>query len=58
MTNVIRKLKDNAAKTGNDAVKTPSQRIVQKTAEVAWQFNGKQIADKVTSVNKKTPQMK
>ena len=42
VTNVIRKLKDTAAKTGNDAVKTPSQRIVQKTAEVAWWFNRKQ----------------
>ena len=44
---------DTAAKTGIDAVKTASKRVVQKTAEASGDLIGNKIADKITSLGKK-----
>ena len=43
---------DTATKSGMDAAKTTSRRVVQKTAEVTGDLIGNQIADKITSVGK------
>ena len=43
---------DTATKSGMDAAKTTSKRVVQKTAEVTGDLIGNQIADKITSVGK------
>ena len=48
-----KKLMDTATKTGIDAVKTVSKRVVQKTAEATWDLIGNKIADKITSLGKK-----
>ena len=47
-----KKLMDPSTKTGIDAGKTPSRRIVQKTAEATGDLIGNKIADKITSVGK------
>ena len=47
-----KKLMDTATKTGIDAAKTASKRVVQKTAEAAGDLIGKTIADKITSIGK------
>ena len=47
-----KKLMDNATKTGIDAAKTASKRVVQKTAEATGDFIGNKIADKITSIGK------
>ena len=47
-----KKLKDTATKTGIDAAKTNSKRVVQKTAEATGDLIGNKIADKITSVGK------
>ena len=47
-----KKLLDTAAKTGIDAAKTASKRVVQKTAETTGDLIGNKIADKITSVRK------
>ena len=47
-----KKLMDNATKTGIDATKTVSKRVVQKTAEATGDVIGNKIADKITSINK------
>ena len=47
-----KKLMDTATKTGIDAAKTAPKRVVQKTAEVAWDLIGNKIADKITSIGK------
>ena len=47
-----KKLIDTATKTGIDAAKTASKRVVQKTAEAAGDLIGNKIADKITSVGK------
>ena len=47
-----KKLIDTATKTGIDAAKTPSKRVVQKTAEVIGDLIGNKIADKITSISK------
>ena len=47
-----KKLMDTAAKTGIDATKTGSKRVVQKTAETTGDLIENKIADKVTSVGK------
>ena len=46
-----KKLMDTATKTGIDAAKTASKRVVQKNAE-ATDFTGNKIADKITSLGK------
>ena len=38
---------DAATKTGIDAAKTASKRVVQKTAEATGDFIGNEIADKL-----------
>ena len=47
-----KKLIDTATKTGIDAAKTASKRVVQKTAEAAGDLIGNKIADKITSIGK------
>ena len=37
-----------------DAIKTASKRAIQNTAEATGDLTGKKIADKITSVSKKT----
>ena len=43
---------DTAAKTGMDAAKAASKRVVQKTAEATGDLRGNKIADKITSLGK------
>ena len=52
MINVVKKLKDTATKTGIDAAKTASKRVVQKTTEATGNLIRKKIADKITSLGK------
>ena len=47
-----KKLLDTATKTGIDAAKTSSKRVVQKTAEATGDLIGNKIADKITSIGK------
>ena len=47
-----KKLIDAATKTGIDAAKTASKRVVQKTAEATGDLIGNKIADKITSIGK------
>ena len=46
------KLMDAVTKTGIDAAKTASKRVVQKTAEATEDLIGDKIADKITSIGK------
>ena len=43
---------DTATKTGVDAAKTTSKRVVQKTAEATGDLIGNKIAHKITSIDK------
>ena len=43
---------DSAKKSGVDAIKTPSKRAIQKTAEATGDLIGNKIADKVTKASK------
>ena len=45
-----KRLMDTATKTGIDAAKTSSKRVVQKNAEAAGDLIGNKIADKITSI--------
>ena len=47
-----KKLMDTVTKTGIDAAKTASNRVVQKTAEATGDFIGNKIADKITELGK------
>ena len=47
-----KKLMDTATKTGIDAAKTASKRVVQKTAEATGDLLGNKIAAKITSIGK------
>ena len=47
-----KKLMDTATKTGIDAAKTASKRVVQKTAEGTGDLIGNKIADIFTSLGK------
>ena len=47
-----KKLMHTATKTGLDATKTTSKRLVQKTAEATEDLIGNKIADKITSIGK------
>ena len=49
------KLLDSAKISTTDAIKTASKRAIQKTAEATGDLIGNNIADKITSVSKKTP---
>ena len=48
----VKKLMDTATKTGRDAAKTVSKRLVHKTAESAGDLIGNEIVDKITSIGK------
>ena len=48
------KLLDSAKKSTADAIKTASKRVIQKTAEATGDLIVKKIADKITSVSKKS----
>ena len=43
---------DTATKTGIDAAKIASKRVVQKTAEAKGDLIGNKIADEITSIGK------
>ena len=47
-----KKLIDTATKTGIDAAKTASKRVVQKTAEATGDLMCNKRADKITSIGK------
>ena len=47
-----KKIMDTATKTGIDAAKTASKRVVQKTAEATGDLIGNKIANKITSIGK------
>ena len=55
-----KKLMDTATKTGMDAAKIASKRVVQKNAEAIGDLIGNKIADKITSTgkSKKKPKTK
>ena len=48
------KLLDSAKKSTTDAIKTASKRAIQKSAEATSDLIGNKIADKITSVSKKS----
>ena len=48
------KLADTAKKSATDAIKTTSKRAIQKTAEATGDLVVNIIADKITSVSKKS----
>ena len=50
----IQKLLDTTEKFTTDAIKTTSKREIQKTAEASGDLIGNKIADKITSVSKKS----
>ena len=50
--NYGKKLMDTATKTGIDAPKMASKRILQKTAEATGDLIGNKLADKITSIGK------
>ena len=47
-----KKVMDTATKTGIDATKTASKRVVPKTSEATGHLIGNKIADKVTLIGK------
>ena len=49
-----KKLVDTAKKSATDVIKTASKRAIQKTAEATGDLVGNKIADKLTSVSKKS----
>ena len=49
-----KKLVDTAKKSATDAIKTASKRAIQTTAEATGDLVGNKIADKITSVFKKS----
>ena len=49
------KLFDSAKMSAVDAIKTTSKRAIQKLAEATGNLIGNKIADKITSVSKKSP---
>ena len=48
------KLLHSAKKPTTDAIKTASKRAIQKTAEATGDLIGNKIADKITSISKKS----
>ena len=49
-----KKLVDTAKKSATDAIKTAYIKAIQKTAEATGDLVGNKIADKITSVSKKS----
>ena len=55
LSNKYRQKRFDSAKTSiTDAIKTASKRVIQKTAEATRDLIGNKIADKITSVSKKS----
>ena len=52
-----KKLVDTAKKFATDAIKTASKRAIQKTAETTGDLVVNKIADKITSVSKKSKKL-
>ena len=50
--NTVKKLIDTATKTGIEAAKTASKKVVHKTAEAAGDLIGNKMAGKIISVGK------
>ena len=50
----VQKRLDSAKKSTTDAIKTASKRIIQKTVEATGDLIGNKVADKTTSVSKKS----
>ena len=50
--NIIQKLMDIATKTGIDAAKTASKRVVQKTGQATGDLIENKVPEKITSVGK------
>ena len=48
---MVKKIMDTATKTGIDAAKTASKKVIKKTAEAA-DLIGNKVADKITSIGK------
>ena len=48
-------LLDSAKKSITDAINIASKRAIQETAEASGDLIGNKIADKITSVSKKSP---
>ena len=48
------KIIDTAKKSTTDAIKTASQRAIQKTAEATGDLVNNKMADKITSISKKS----
>ena len=53
-----KKLIDTATKTGTDAAKTASKRVVQKTTEARGDLTRNKIADQITSIGKRKEKTK
>ena len=51
------KLLGSGKKSTTDAIKAASKRAIQKTAEATGDLIGKEIADRTTSLSKKSSQM-
>ena len=51
---MVKKLLDSAKKSTTDAIKTVSKKAIQKTADATGDLIGNKIADKTTSVSKKS----
>ena len=52
MINLVKKLIDTATKTGTDAAKIISKRVVQNSAEATGDLIRNKIADNITSLSK------
>ena len=50
--NMVKRLMDIVTKTGINAAKSASKRVVQKTAEATGYLMGHKVPDKITSVEK------
>ena len=48
------KIIDTAKKSATDTIKTASQQVIQKTAEATGDLVGNKMADKITSISKKS----
>ena len=55
---MVKRLMDIVTKTGIDAEKTASKRVVQKTAEATGYLMGHKVADKITLVDKRKSEEK
>ena len=49
------RLLDNGKQSATDALKPPSKRAIQETAEATSNFTGNKIADRITKVSKTSP---